>query len=201
MTYINTADRALFSNLIKETIAVMNDVTDNFFVKGEYFGYFVNRCVRKYLGDPNFTQNAFNSAQFQAPKMKTLTHTADSIAVMLTRSDPIADADKLNYAICAVMWGFLGDAEGTPKIGYGIRAYLEGILDKIKSGLDTVNTGSASDATQAFRRHLVIRGVLSHVMQETYRIKTVPYLYSKLIDNGDLWIDGHLWTNGKLAGE
>jgi len=195
MTYIETSNRAVFSTLIKEAIGVMSDSTDNFFVKGEYFGYFVNRCVRKYLGDPDFTRNAFNSAQFQAPKMKTLTHTADSIAVMLTRSDPIADADKLNYAICAVMWGFLGDAEGMPKIGYGIRAYLEGILDKIKSGLDTVNTGSVSDATQAFRRHLVIRGVLSHIIQETYRIKTVPYLDYKINSNGPLWFEG------KLVGE
>jgi hypothetical protein len=123
-----------------------------------------------------------------------LANAADSIAAMINRSDPIAGAGELNYAISAIMWGFLGQAEGFPEIGYGIRAYLEGILDKIRQSLETVNNGSQKDATMAFRRHLVIRGVLNHISQETYRQLTANYEDVKLGENGSIWHDGKLYV-------
>jgi hypothetical protein len=69
---------------------------------------------------------------------------------------------------------------------------LEGIFDKIKESIDTTNNGSQKDATMAFRRHLVIRGVISHIMKETYRLKTVVYQEAKIVENGDIWQDGEL---------
>lgn len=190
MTYIPYEQRKVFADHIHQTLSTMNSAGDNFYTKGEYFGYFVNRCVKKFLGDPNYTANAFNSANFQPSVIKTLANTADSVAASLSRSDAIADAAKLNYVITAVLWGFLGEAKSFPQAGYGIRAYMEGILDKIKSDIDEVNSGSKSDATMAFRRHLIIRGVLSHVIQETYRLKTSEYLDGKWKETGDPWQDG-----------
>jgi hypothetical protein len=192
MSYIDLKERAKFSHSISEVLGVLKDGNDNFYVKGEYFGYFVNRCVKRFLSDPEYTKNSFNSAYFNNTKQKLLANSADSIASMINRSDPISGAGELNYALSAVMWGFLGDADGFPKIGYGIRAYLEGILDKIRESLETINNGSQKDSTMAFRRHLVIRGVLKHISFESYRILTVEYQDSKLSENGNYWIDGKL---------
>jgi hypothetical protein len=192
MPYIKQQDRIKFTHAIAEALGVMKDGTDNFYVKGEYFGYFVNRCVKRFLADPEYTQNAFNSAFFNNAKQKSLANAADSVAAMINRSDPIAGAGELNFALTTIMWGFLGQAEGFPEIGYGIRAYLEGILDKIRQSLETVNNGSQKDATMAFRRHLVIRGVLSHMSAETYRQLTSAYEDKKEAENGGIWKDGHL---------
>ena len=193
MPYIKVNDRNKFSHSIAEALSILKDGNDNFYTKGEYFGYFVNRCVKRFMADAEYTNNSFNSAFFNESKKKSLANAADSIAAAINRADPIASAGELNYAISAVMWGFLGEADGFPQIGYGIRAYLEGILDKIKDTIDTAgNSGSQKDATMAFRRHLVIKGVLSHIMKETYRLKTVPYEDGKLKENGDVWVDGHL---------
>ena len=145
-----------------------------------------------FLADPDYVKNSFNSAFFNQAKQKSLANAADSIAAMINRSDPIASAGELNYAISAIIWGFLGEAKGFPQIGYGIRAYLEGILDKIKISIESVNNGSQKDSTMAFRRHLIIRGVLNNIIQETYRLKTVVYEDAKISENGSLWINGEL---------
>lgn len=192
MPYINQKDRNKFSFSINEVLKILGDSNDNFYTKGEYFGYFLNRCVKRFLADPDYTNQSFNSAFFNQTKYKSLSNSADSIAALLNRADPIAGAGELNYAISAVMWGFLGEAEGFPQIGYGIRAYLEGIIDKVRESIETINNGSQKDSTMSFRRHLVIRGVLSHIMKETYRLKTVPYEDNKISENGDVWVNGRL---------
>jgi hypothetical protein len=192
MPYIKLSDRNKFEKPIAEILGILSDNTDNFYTKGEYFAYFVNRCVKRFLSDPEYVQNSFNSAFFNESKKKSLSNAADSIAALINRSDPIAGAGDLNYAISSVIWGFLGEAKGFHKIGYGIRAYLDGILEKIKESVETVNNGSQKDSTMAFRRHLVIKGVLSHIMKETYRLKTVPYEQGKIEENGDVWVDGKL---------
>lgn len=192
MPYIKLNDRNKFALSITEVIGILGESNDTFYVKGEYFGYFLNRCVKRFLADPDYVQNSFNSAFFNQSRQKTLANAADSIAAMINRADPIAGAGELNYAVTAILWGFLGDAKGFPSIGYGIRAYLEGIIDRVRDSIQSVNNGSQKDTTMAFRRHLVIRGVLSHIAKETYRLKTVEYENTKLAENGDIWKDGVL---------
>jgi hypothetical protein len=192
MPYIKQEERSKFSHSISEALGIMKDGNDNFYTKGEYFGYFVNRCVKRYLSDPDYTVNSFNSAFYNVSKQKALANAADSIAAAINRSDPIAGAGELNYAMSSVLWGFLGQADGFPEIGYGIRAYLEGILDIVRQNLTSKSNGSQNDATMAFRRHLVIRGVLSHMSLETYRQLTSVYEDKKEVENGSLWVDGHL---------
>ena len=187
MPYIKQEDRKKFQSNILDVIEVLKDGNDNFYVKGEFFGYFVNRCVKRFLADPDYTQNTFNSAFFNVTKQKTLANSADSIAAMINRSDPIAGAGELNYALSAILCGLTGEADGMPDVGYGIRAYLEGILDKIRQNIESVNNGSQKDATMAFRRHLVIRGVLSHISLEIYRMKTSIYEDEKIKENGPIW--------------
>lgn len=195
MPYIKLNDRTKFQTSINEVLGILKDPNDTLYIKGEYFGYFVNRVAKRFLADPDYTQNSFNSAFFNDSKKKTLNNAADSIAAMINRSDPIASAGELNYSLSAVLWGFLGEAEGFQPAGYGLRTYFRAIIEKVMESVNTVNTGSQKDMAMAFRRHLAIRGVLADVVSETYRLKTAPYEESKIVENGDIWVDGKLVTS------
>jgi hypothetical protein len=193
MPYLKQDDREKYHGFIESALGVLNDPNDNPYLKGEFFGYFVNRLVRKFLGTPDYTSPAFNSTFFNESKRKSLENAADSIAAALNRTDPMSGAGEMNYAISAVYWGFLGDAAGFHTAQYGIRAYMNGVLDKIMSQIETVNVGGNNkDATMAFRRQLVIRGVLDHIKHETYNRKTSVYEQGKIDENGDVWETGTL---------
>ena len=187
MPYIKLEDREKFKNHITEAVKVVISENVNQYTRGEYFGFFVNRLVRRFLGDPEYVRSSFNSTFFAETHRKTLEHTADSIAASINRSTPIESAGQLNYAISAVYWGVMGNFKDASTARYGMRAYLTGILEKIRSTIDTVNVGNQSDMTMAFRRHLVIRGVMDHVLDETYRRTTTPYEKQKMSENGDIW--------------
>jgi hypothetical protein len=194
-------DRTKFVTSIEDALSVLRDANDSPYVKGEYLGYFVNRLVKRFMADPDYTSQNFNSAFFNEGKKKTLSHAADSIAAMLNRADPIAGAGELHYSVTAVVWGFLGDADGFAEAGYGLRAYVTGILERVLSSISTVNVGNQRDMTMAFRRHLVIRGVLHNVLEETYRRKTAPYEDEKLnaLKQGKFTrLANDIWNNGKL---
>lgn len=193
MPYIKQEDREKYNGFIESTLGVLNDPNDNPYLKGEFFGYFINRLVRKFLGTPDYTAPAFNSSFFNESKRKSLENAADSVAASLNRSDPMSAAGDMNYTISAIYWGFLGDCDKFFRANYGTRAYLNGVLDKIMSQIETVSvSGNNKDATMAFRRQLVIRGVLDHVKHETYRRNTMCYEDEKRMENGDIWKIGAL---------
>lgn len=191
MPYIKQEDRPKFKDHIQAALGLLNDPNDNPYLKGEFFGYWVNRLSKRFLGS-DYTAPAFNSTFFNESKKKGLDNSADSIAATFSRVDPISAAGECNYCISAVYWGLLGRAEGFASAGYGFRAYLNGVIGKIHDSLETLNAGNQKDATMAFRRLLVIRGVLDHVRHETYQRDTVPYEFGKEEENGDVWKDGKL---------
>ena len=44
MTYIKLSDRSKFFVSIMEVLGTLNESSDTFYIKGEYIGYFINRC-------------------------------------------------------------------------------------------------------------------------------------------------------------
>jgi hypothetical protein len=188
MSYIKLEECAKFSESIYEVMGILSDANDTPYIKGEYFGFFLNRLVRRFLADPNYTQNSFNSAMFNESKKKTLINASDSIAAMINRSDPIVSAGELHYAVSAIMVGYFGGT-GLGKLSYGVMTYWIGIVERVSAALDTYNTGgSQRDVTMAFRRQLVIRGVLSNV------IRAINHTWIESIDGMALPI----WQEGKL---
>jgi hypothetical protein len=193
MPYIKLADRTKFKDLVLNTVPVIMDGTETPYIQGEYFGYLVNRAVRRFLNTTDADQNFFNSAFFNESKKKSLMNAADKIAAMLNRADPLGAAGELNYAITAIYWGILGDAEGISDARYGVRAYMTGILVAIADKLEAPsNLGNQRDATMAFRRYLICQGVLRDIPDETYRRKTSFYEDEKKLDNRDIWLNGEL---------
>lgn len=191
LNFIKLNDRVKFSVPVADALSILKDQNDTPYVKGEYLGYFVNRTVRRFLADPDYQTSSFNSAYFNDSKKKTLSNSADSIAAVINRSDPIGSAPELLYPLCAVVWGFLGEAEGFEPSGYGVNAYIIGILERVRGTIVTVNNGSQKDMTMAFRRHLVIHGVLSHLISLTFDKFTVS---KNQENNEDL---SFIWNNEK----
>ena len=192
MPYIQFQDRGRFRKTIETVLKTILDGPEPLYIKGEYFGYFVNRMCRKFQGTTDYTHPAFNSTFFEKTKQKTFANSADSVAATLNRADPLGAAGELNYVISAVYWGLLGLAYGHDPASYGLRTYLRSMLRKIRETLNSVNTGSQQDATMAFRRHLVITGVLDDVIDEGYRRHTAVYEDEKMGANGDIWLGGEL---------
>jgi hypothetical protein len=192
MPYIKMDERTKFKNIVESMVVLVVGGTEAVYTQGEYFGFYVNRLVRRFLNAPDYTGASFNSNFFNEEKKKALINAADKAAAMLNRTDPISAAGDLNYSITAPLWGILGDAEGVTDARYGTRAYLKGIIIKIRESIETVNTGSQRDATLAFRRHLIIKGVLDDVLVETDRRKTSFYEDEKKMENRDIWLEGKL---------
>jgi hypothetical protein len=194
MPYILKEDRSKFKEKINQVLDLIKKSNDNFYIKSEYFGYFVNRFVKKYLADPSYAQPSFNSRSFSDEKQKILSNAADTLGSWITKVDPIKGAGEINYVISAILWGFMGESKDFPQVGYGIRAFLEGILEKIKNSVEYIKNNSQRDTVMSFRKHIVIIGVLNHVMKESYRLKTSSYEDSKIQENGDVWLEGELLT-------
>lgn len=190
MPYIKQQFRPKFANDIKAAISVISDNSESWYNRGDYFGYFVNRLVKHFVGGGDYQGNAFNSAHFSKEKRQALTNAADSLAAEIGRSEPITNAGDLNYCITAVLWALLGDKKGIEKATYGLRCYLKSFLLKVQ--LTTEAPGgpagiSNAEITKGFRRHLVALSVLDDVMSETYRVKTADYEDEKKAENGDVW--------------
>ena len=192
MPYISQNERLKFKDHIETIIGIIVEGAEALYIKGEYFGYFVHRFVKKFVGDPGYTGPAFNSTFFNPSKLKTLANSADSASALLNRADPLSAAVELNYVISTIYSGLLGEAECCLGTTYGLRVYLRGILEKTKVSIESNNSGSQSDATMAFRRHLIVRGVLDEVIDEMYRRHTSVCQDGKLNENGDLWVGGKL---------
>lgn len=204
MPYINVEDRVKFEPAVKELLEILHDSTDTIYIKGEYFGYFVNRLVRKWLADPDYVKPAFNSFFFNESKRKALSNASDHLAAAISKGDPLASAAQLNYCLTAVLWGVLGESAEFPKANYGFRTYLRAMIEKVLQSVETVNTGSQRDMAMAFRRHLIIRGVLADVVSETHRNLTVKEeenpstQVDKFGDNSSIWADGKLVLTRKF---
>jgi hypothetical protein len=192
MPYIKQVERTKFKVSVEDAVHWIITGNETPYIKGEYFGYFVNRVAKRFLNDPSYTGESFNSYSFNESKKKALAAAADKASSMLNGADPINGAGDFNYVVTAVMWGIMGESEDAEPARYGMRAYLEGIIDKIYNSVEVPSTGSQRDSTMAFRRHLVIRGVLLHILKETYRRPTAYYEDEKRFENRDIWELGKL---------
>jgi hypothetical protein len=194
MPYINLVDRQKFKPMIDQMMSVLGGGESDW-IKGEMFGHFV---IRMAFGFMDHVVNAsFNSNSFTSGNLKTINSVADKIAIELRAgNDPFGNAGNLNYVVSAIYWGVSGKATGFPEASYAMRAYLRGTIEhvicKIQSAYEKGGSATTGSPVMAFRRHLLICGVLSDVISESYHINTRPYEDMKRRMTGDLWNRGVL---------
>lgn len=202
MPYIAAKDRTKLNDSLKALVNELINPSATVAAKGEFFGFYVRRLTLQYVNSPRsgvLCKEIFHCGQFPEDVRRTLLGVADEIAVKLNDASPMETAGLLNYAISVPYWGLLGDAEGTPA-SYGLRAYLKGtLLEVLKWGDDLFlkpkndsPTGIWAQAVIAYRKKLIVQGVLSDVLDEAYRRKTVPYEEEKARQNGDLWVNNEI---------
>lgn len=165
MSYIKQEEKEKFKVSMETAVDLIMSGNESDYIKGEFFGYFINRISTRFLGDPNYTNPSFNSSVFNVEKKKLLTNCADKMSAMLNRSDPMGSAGDYNYIITGLYFNVLGFERSVIDSNYGFRTYLTGMLEKISSSIETVNIGNQRDTTIAFRRHLIIRGVLNDAIR------------------------------------
>jgi len=203
MPYIKLEARPKFAELINNVVlTVMRNNTPHF-VRAEYFGFFVDRLVNRYMVALD-TVNPFNAVNFEATIRKTFEDYASKLMALVNRDDPINSAGELNYIVSCIWWGIVGDHAEVEQAGYGFRSVTRGMLEHI---LDNVNntrfvTTTPTGQVHNLRRAIVVKSVLNDVIDEIYRQKTVPYEDLKISENGTLWQDGALLasTEQKLLG-
>jgi len=195
MPYIKPEARERYQELIEEAVHAVMDGNESKLVKGEYFGFLVNRLMRGYMGSSDRNTPSFNSSLFNIPKQKKLLEITDKALIYLNQEEPLESAGELNYVISAIFWGIQGEAEGIEKANYGFRAYVRGVLENVRNMLATspfTTTGEQKDRLKAGRRYVVALGVINDVITEGYRSVTAAYENDKRGTNGDIWVLGKL---------
>jgi hypothetical protein len=195
MPYIKPEARERYKELIEESVHAVMDGNEAKLVKGEYFGFLVNRLVRGYMGSADKNSPSFNSSLFNIPKQKKLLELTDKALIYLNQDEPLESAGELNYVISAVLWGIQGQMDGIEQGNYGWRCYLRGVLENIRNMMSSstfTTTGEQRDRLKAGRRYVVALGVVNDVISECYRSVTAAYENDKRGSNGDIWVCGKL---------
>jgi hypothetical protein len=148
-----------YTPVIEELVELITTTNDTVYVKGEYFGYFVNRLVRSYLQTDDINQPRFNSMNFAEPKRKALAKVIDRLAAYLNRGDPLSSADDLRYILLSTYY----------RVGAGLpnlRVFLRGLILVVRDDIQRVNMVGTGDRDRAInlRRYVVTQGVLNDVL-------------------------------------
>lgn len=89
----------------------------------------------------------------------------------------MSDGD-LNYVLTRMLWSFLDQNPG-----YTNHRRIYSFLEKLKSTIDTT-IPNAHGYEEIYELEAI--GVISNMIQETYRRKTAPYEDLKIKENGDV---------------
>lgn len=151
-----------FDEPINELIHEISQGNESVYIKGEFYGYSVNRIVRSYLQTDDVNASSFNSFNFPEPKKKKLTQITDRLSSYLHRGDPISSAKDLRYVLQKLFY----DTRDQIGIDYNATPFLRGMMVFIRDNIKNVNMMVSSDRDRAInlRRFMVTLGVLEEAI-------------------------------------
>lgn len=189
MSYIKLAARERFNPFIEEVVKMVIQGNEAKMTKGEYIAFFVNRLCRLFLLTQDVEAQYFNSHLFNDVKRKNLIATADKVATFLNKDDPLSSGEEIAYVVTAIIWGVLGDSPDAERADFGYRCYVKGLIEQVRDGLNNASfkTLEQRDKVIGLRRFVLIKGVLSDCIDETFRRRTAAWLNQRIKDNGDVW--------------
>ena len=148
-----------YDTAISELVQLINSSNVSLATKGEFFGYFVDRLVHRYIQMADAKTDQFNANLFPAGTRKGLDLLIGRLATLLGAADPVDTATDLRHVIQQVA---IQVCTQTPS-GFGM--FLQGCvhrtLAKIQLPLDTSLGADPKDRVMASRRRVVATGVLA----------------------------------------
>lgn len=161
MNYVSEDALKRLQPLVNEIIPVIIDGNDTKFVKGEYFGFFVNRLIKGYLLTLDKEAQSFNSSVFNPIKLPKLKLTIDKLLSVINKDDPLASAGELRWAIETVT-----EAVNAIDSTYGFKAYLLGAIEQVRNDMEKASFSNTEQKNRLmnFRRYCVTLGVINDVL-------------------------------------
>ena len=183
MPYIKPEDREKYYQIPATVLVIANQ--KDLLVRAEYFGFFVTAFIDKVTYNSTHTNSAFNCLDFDRKDKQNLQTWACKCAdIIREMPDLMQQSGEINYLVSAIKWGVFGDAPDIPTARYGFRAFVKGMMLEI---IDNFTIGTSVPSPDRLRLYLMVKGVLSDIIDETYRRKTSIYEDQKIDENGDLW--------------
>jgi hypothetical protein len=182
MPYIIREDRSKFIPAIENTVALIAEEKDSL-LRAEYLGYFLDQFCRgfgaSFISSSMFSPRlTFEQDMLERDKISKLSNNIfTTIEIIRLNRDILAQAGEMNYVMSAIIWGLLGDSLYTSAAKYGFRSYVKGILWQVYAQIENNNS----------RHNILLRGIVTDVIDEMYLRKTTPYEEQKIAENGDLW--------------
>jgi len=132
--------------------------------KGEFFGYFLDRLIHRYVQTQPGRSDQFNANLFPAGTRKSLELLADRLATQVGSADPVEAATDLRHVIVGVLEYLSADqSDGTILF---LKGCLHKVISKIDANLDTSLGGDPKDRVTASRRRVVALGVLADISED-----------------------------------
>jgi flagellar biosynthesis/type III secretory pathway protein FliH len=153
-----------YASLIEELASNIAAGPETIYVKGEYFGYFLNKLVKGYAAALDASLSSFNSTLFNEAKKKSITQLTDKLQVFVNTGDPLQAADELNYVVNEVYRQVVGHLD--TQVTSAVALYFLGIVETVKNNLrDSKFDNPASVALRAttLRRYSLAVGVLGQL--------------------------------------
>lgn len=151
-----------YATLIEELASNIATGPETVYVKGEYFGYFLNKLVKGYAAALDASLQSFNSPLFNEAKKKTITLLAEKIQVFVNTGDPMQSAEELHYVVAEVYRQVVAHLD--TQFTVPVSLYFLGAVEVVKNNLrDSKFDNPSSMALKAttLRRYSMAVGVLS----------------------------------------
>lgn len=156
-----------YNTPILELVQIINSANVSQINKGEFFGYFLDHLVHRYIQIPEGKGDQFNAHLFPASIRKSLDLMVQRLAALISTSDPMEMSTDLNYVITQAMDGF-----ASPGITPGMKLFLKGCICKTMTKVQEPSDGTLGndpgDRVMASRRRVIALGVLSDLLNHPF---------------------------------
>jgi hypothetical protein len=156
-----------YASLVEELASNIATGPETIYVKGEYFGYFLNKLVKGYAAALDASLSSFNSPLFNEAKKKSITLLTDKLQVFVNTGDPMQSAADLHYVVTEVYRQVVGHLD--TQVTVPVALYFLGSVEVVKNNLrDSKFDNPSSMALKAttLRRYSLAVGVLSALTAE-----------------------------------
>jgi len=184
MPYIKQEDRQKYAEPIVDVIEMLK--LESSMSLGLHYGHFVYCLVRRAFGGGSGWMPLHDSP-FHSESLKNILNVGKYTVVFhaLLPTDLDQRMGELNYVLSTIAWRL------TEKANYATRSYVKGALLTVMNEIPVIGENAYHG--------VIVRGVLSDVVDEMYRRRTAIYEDSKKDENGDIL--SLVYTREKLIGD